>query len=383
MKVLHVTPSFAPAWRYGGPTESVFELCRHLPATGAVVRVLTTNAHGLEEVLETPTDREIELERGLSVFYCRRLFRHSVSVSLLRHLSAYVRWADIVHLTAVYSFPTIPTLLASRLFSRPVLWSPRGALQRWDQSSRVWAKALWEAVCKIARPRRLALHATGDAEGKACRERFPEVEVRVVSNGVSVPDIGSERTTDCSALRILYFGRFDPLKGVDNLLRACSWVDADLAGAWRLSLVGNGTDTYTAELRSMISELGLSGKVSLRNGVWGEAKHDLFANHDVLVLPSHSESFGMVVAEALAHAVPAIASTGTPWQRLEEVGCGLWVDNAPGSLGKAIVRMASAPRSEMGQRGREWMLREFSWDDHAAEIHSIYSSLVGSSQAAE
>ena len=67
-----------------------------------------------------------------------------------------------------------------------------------------------------------------------------------------------------------------------------------------------------------------------------------------------------------------IASKGTPWQRLEEKGCGLWVENDPASLADAIERMAALPLTEMGQRGRQWMEREFSWHERAKEMIQIY-----------
>jgi len=54
----------------------------------------------------------------------------SVSPTFLRLLAAYVSWADIVHLTAVYSFPSI----ACKILGKPLVWSPRGMLQRWDEA---------------------------------------------------------------------------------------------------------------------------------------------------------------------------------------------------------------------------------------------------------
>src|SRR5437588_10956597 len=113
MKVAHITPSFYPAHFYGGPTQSVYQLCRHLPAEGFEVRVLTTNANG-PAVLDVDTSREFEVSAGLSVAYRKRIARESVSPRLLRDLAGYIRWADLVHLTAVHSFPTLPALWTAR-----------------------------------------------------------------------------------------------------------------------------------------------------------------------------------------------------------------------------------------------------------------------------
>jgi glycosyltransferase involved in cell wall biosynthesis len=84
----------------------------------------------------------------------------------------------------------------------------------------------------------------------------------------------------------------------------------------------------------------------------------------------------MVVAEALAHQVPVIASRGTPWQRLTDMQCGLWVDNTPEALAEAVKRIAAMPLHSMGDRGRLWMQREFSWDQVAVEMRELYADLV-------
>jgi glycosyltransferase involved in cell wall biosynthesis len=86
----------------------------------------------------------------------------------------------------------------------------------------------------------------------------------------------------------------------------------------------------------------------------------------------------MVVAEALAHGVPVIASRGTPWAEVEKNQCGLWVDNTPGSLVQSIASIRAMALKEMGARGRDWMLSAFSWDARAIEMMGIYRSLVSS-----
>jgi glycosyltransferase involved in cell wall biosynthesis len=84
----------------------------------------------------------------------------------------------------------------------------------------------------------------------------------------------------------------------------------------------------------------------------------------------------MVVVEALARGVPVIASKGTPWRRLEEVGCGPWVSCDAESLAVAIEGIRKMPLSDMGERGREWMVREFSWPSIARQMLGVYRDLV-------
>jgi glycosyltransferase involved in cell wall biosynthesis len=117
--------------------------------------------------------------------------------------------------------------------------------------------------------------------------------------------------------------------------------------------------------------------VDFTGEVFGDAKEDLFAESDVLVAPSYVENFGMVIAEALAHEVPVIASRGTPWQGLQANQCGLWVENDAAGLATAIRRMRALPLRDMGRRGRCWMQREFSWEAVSTQMLALFHECLG------
>ncbi|MGD0074005.1 MAG: glycosyltransferase [Candidatus Binataceae bacterium] len=379
MKILHVVPSFAPAWRYGGPINTVLQLCRQMARSGCEVRVLTTDANGPDAVLDIPTSREIETADGLRVRYCARLMPESVSMRLLRELPRYLRWADVVHLTAVYSFPTIPTLLACKLMDKPVVWSPRGSLQRWEGTRRSLLKTMWERICRAVAPRRLRLHVTSEEENRESTSRLPGIQTVIIPNGVEIPD-ESRHTERKEALRLLYIGRINPKKGIENLLAAFKLLNGH-GPQYKLTIAGTGDGPYEASIRGEIARLALSHQAKMIGQVIGDAKHEAFENADVVVVPSHVENFCMVIAEALAHGVPVIASKGTPWAGVESVGCGLWVDNDPPSLADAIERINHMPLDDMGQRGRRWMVQQFSWETIAAKMLECYASLLPQREA--
>jgi glycosyltransferase involved in cell wall biosynthesis len=376
MKVLHVSPSFYPSKAYGGTIRSGYGLCRGLAQLGCDVRVLTTDTDGLGRTLGVANDRELQVD-GLRVRYCHKRLRNSVSPALLRVLPSYIQWANVVHLTAVYSFPTFPTLFFCRLFNKPVVWSPRGALQRWDGSSRVVHKWVWESICQKLAPRNnLVLHVTSQAEAEQSLKRFPRLRAVVIPNGVEVSQ-NLKRSASNGRLRLLYLGRLHPIKGIEALLEACAIVGG-LSPDWHLFIAGTGSPSYVGFLKSKVKELGLSEQVEFVGEVFEEKKEALFAQSDVALVPSHIENFGIVVAESLAHAVPVIASKGTPWIGLETNRCGLWVDNDPESLATAIRKIRTLPLQEMGQRGREWMEKDFSWESLSGEMLAVYRECIRS-----
>jgi glycosyltransferase involved in cell wall biosynthesis len=373
MRVLHIVPMFYPAHYYGGPTQSVYSLCRHVARLGGEVRVLTTNANGPTADLPVRTGVEEELDDAVRVTYCRRLLAQAVAPSLTSRLSAMVRWADVVHITAVYSFPVIPALLACRTQNKPVVWSPRGSLQRWSGSRRVPLKNVWDLFCRMVKPPRLVLHVTSQEEAEESTARYPGVPAAVIPNGVEIPE-SVDHTENTGTLRLIYLGRIDQKKGIENLLDACAGLDGMLE--WSLSIAGTGDPDYVQSIAARIDRLGLSHRARMLGAVVGEAKQRLFENADLIVTPSYTENFGNVVAEALAHGVPALASRGTPWRELPERGCGDWVDNDPTSLRAALLQMSRMPLREMGRRGREWMIRDFSWQERAGEIWRLYNKIT-------
>jgi glycosyltransferase involved in cell wall biosynthesis len=180
-------------------------------------------------------------------------------------------------------------------------------------------------------------------------------------------------------LRLLYLGRLHPIKGIENLLAACKQLNDNAGIAWSLTVAGTGKPEYSEALKTRTCKLGLNQQVKIVGEVLGRTKRGLFENADIMVVPSYAESFGMVVAEALAQGIPVIASTGTPWRRLEEIGCGFWASNDPESLADAIQRMSKMPLRDMGRKGREWMAKEFAWPSVAAQMMQTYCRLMARS----
>jgi glycosyltransferase involved in cell wall biosynthesis len=292
----------------------------------------------------------------------------------MRLLPAYMRWADIVHLTGVYNFPTFPTILLARLLKKPLIWSPRGALQRWQGSSRIGLKAVWDFLWfHVADRIGLTMHVTSEHESRETLARFRGLRMAMIPNGVDVP-VELNRIERNGDLRLLFIGRLDPKKGIESLLKACSLVDS--APPWRLAIAGWGAPEYVSQLREQVHALGVSGRVEMLGTVLAEAKKRLFECSDVALVPSYTENFAIVVAEALAHGVPVIASTGTPWSRLKEMKCGLWVDNDPETLAGAIRSIRTMPLQDMGLRGREWMRNEFSWSAVAKQMLDLYHQVL-------
>jgi glycosyltransferase involved in cell wall biosynthesis len=103
-----------------------------------------------------------------------------------------------------------------------------------------------------------------------------------------------------------------------------------------------------------------------------------------LVVASHSENFSNVVVEALSVETPVVASLGTPWAELAEVGCGAWVDNQAKPLADAIEPFLTSPelRRSAGVEGRLLVQRKYTWPTIARQLLEAYDGAIRLHQGA-
>lgn len=375
MKVLHIVPTFYPATYFGGPVFSVYGLCNALSQMPDVeLRVLTTDNAGPELRRIKPETFPVLFPNGYSVYYFKYLFGVSVSPLMLFRMPSMIRWADIVHITSVYSFPTIPALLFCKILQKPVVWSPRGALQRWEGSTRPLLKKVWESICNaLLDKNHCVLHVTSENEAEESGQKITKARIEIIKNGIDIPKENPERVwMPDGKLRLLFMGRLHPKKGIKNLLQAVKILNGNII----LTICGTGDDDYALSLKNMADELGIAEYIHFAGHVEGDEKSRIFWSSDVSVVPSYTENFAMVVAEALAHGVPVIASKGTPWSEIIGHQCGLWVENDPASLVRAITKIRNKDLHQMGLNGKKWMEEEFSWAVAAEDMFNVYKRLV-------
>ena len=377
MKILQVTPSFYPAWIYGGPTRSVYHLSCALGAAGGQVRVLTTDANGARP-LAVVCNTDMALSDAVNVRYCRRVALNSVSPRLLWELKA-AAWADIIHLQGAYSFPTFFALAQANHRNKPLVWSPRGAFGHWRGSRRPTLKRLWRKLCRQLAPQNLTLHATSPHERDHIDARWPDAHIRIVPNGVHIPPpppFEPPQRATAADLQLLFMGRLAPIKGLERLLEACAQLSAGEVGRWHLTIAGAGAAHYERRLRGYAAALGIGEQTTFLGLVSGQQRRDCYHAAHVTIVPSHREAFSMVVIESLAHGVPVIASRHTPWRALHDRRCGLWVDNHAQALTNAITSINKMPLSDMGARGRSWVSQHFNWPSIAKQMLNVYAEAL-------
>lgn len=254
--------------------------------------------------------------------------------------------------------------------------SPRGMLSTWALAHSKWKKRLiWFWMQKRALEAATCFHATAESERADIRRLGFSSPIAVIPNGIDVPS--EPRQSPMSKRRLLFLARIHKKKGVDLLLKAWSNLESRHPD-WILTVAGPDEEGYLDEMKKLAAALQLR-KVEFTGPVYGEQKSNLFLSSDLYVLPTHSENFGMTVAEALAHGVPAIVTKGAPWQGLEDHRCGWWIDLSEDSLIACLDQVLAIDDPElraMGERGRKWMLQQYSWSSVAEKMEHTYSWLL-------
>jgi glycosyltransferase involved in cell wall biosynthesis len=317
-----------------------------------------------------------------------RIVRHEPSAPraiyfsrhMLRGLAALAARADVVHVHSNWTFPVWLGCQAAIAAGRPLVISPHGCLDPVRLAHSAWKKRLVGALDRRCLRQADVIHATSEAERDWIEQYVgggPRIEV--IPIGVDLPALRETANPAARTRTVLSLGRLHPLKGLDLLLDGWDRAIRALppAARWELVIAGPDEQGTQGMLERRARELGLAN-VTFSGPHYGADKHRAFANADLFVLPSRSENFGIVVAEALAAGVPVITTKGTPWSEIES-SCGWWVDTEAEPLAHALssaMRLSDAERAAMGSRGRELVAAKYQWPSVGRAMVEMYQRII-------
>jgi glycosyltransferase involved in cell wall biosynthesis len=365
LKVLLTSTSLLPD--YGGPALSVSRLATALADAGAKVGLWAS-------------DRSAAITPLLAAV-------SSVNRIIGDEFDALDRFGepDILHDNGIWLRHNHRFAAFAEKHGIPRVVSTRGMLEPWALNHKGLKKKIaWRLYQRRDLKQALCHIATGEEEARNLKYLELGVPIAIVPNGVDVPEewpsnVASESET---ALRYerkrtaLFLGRIYPIKGLPMLIEA--WARVRPAG-WCLHIAGPDEAGHKKEVERAVFAAGLGEVVSFTGPVDPQMKNSAFLDANLLVLPTHSESFGMVVAEALAYSVPVLTTTAAPWSILRQRGCGWWVDATLDGITEGLRQATSLDTEElraMGKKGRALVVAEFSWKRIANLMLSTYEEVL-------
>lgn len=369
MKSCQIVPSLEA--RHGGPSRSVLNLAKALVQCGSQVDLLTTDPGA-------PWERS---EEGVDIRAFHRNWPGKIcaSMGLRTHLASVE--TDLVHHHSLWLRTLHYAHRAARARSVPLVLSPRGMMDRWAWRHRARRKTFartfihpgaFEAVD--------GWHATSPREAEDIRSLGFQQPICVAPNGVSAPS-ASEQEAAAEHWRklipasrqkpvALFYSRFHKKKRVLELIDLWREFGSD---DWLLLLVGIPEEFSPQKIENYVLNTGQTGRIRAIDGLGHPPPYGIAS---LFVLPSHGENFGLSIAEALAHGVPAVVTDTTPWLGLNAQGAGKCVPwNGYGEALREALSTDTQTLRRMGTCGRDWVLSEFSWEGSARKLLKFYASL--------
>lgn len=385
MKISLVVPSFYPATVYGGPIFSTLHTSEALAQMKDIeVYVSTTNANMMSR-LDVKENQWQRFDENFFVKYYNETKINVLSLSLLFNLWKDIKQADVVHVQYMFSTITPIALFYAKIFNKPVMLSPRGALCKWclEQGSKF--KKIWLHLLIGPFVNAITWHATAQQEKDEILAQFPNSKVEIIPNGIEFETYQTYSTLsqkefckifakqDMEADKIIIsMGRLQKKKGFDILIDAFAKITIDYPKA-KLFIAGQDEEEGK-NLSQQIKDLGFEKQVFLIGEIKEQEKIDFFANADLFVLPSHNENFGNVYVESLAAGTPIVASTGTPWSEVLEADCGKWVNNSVDDVVKAIVEMLGKDRELMRENSKK-LAKKYDWKNIAVQFKEVFERM--------
>lgn len=349
----------------GGPSRSVPMLVKGLAECGADVTLMTQRTENMNTHALDGTTAKLHIldkfkSEDVETFMRRERF-------------------DIVQLQSMWDIRYHRIVKICRRLDVPYIETPRGMLEPWSLDQKKWKKrlALWlyqmndlnHAAC---------IYTTADDEAKNVKALGVKVPCVVIPNGIEIDSYKCRTSVDGVKKQVLFLSRIHVKKGIELLIEAWSRIVNEFPG-WRLMIVGNGEAAYIRSLHEMAVRLGVGDSVAISEPVFGEAKIKLYQSSALFVLPSYSENFGMVIAEAMSCGVPVITTRCCPWEILNDTRTGwcidLSVDNLTDTLRQAM-NMNPSKLFDMGQRASLLVRENFDYRSVAKKTMEMYKLVI-------
>jgi glycosyltransferase involved in cell wall biosynthesis len=398
VKVLHVIPTFAPAWRWGGPVHAGVELTREQARQGHQVTVLTTNLD-VDGKLDVALNRPVAMGE-VEVWYAPVIGTNHVAYApgIGRFLRGHAEQFDVLHIHSLFSWPPTAAAFWANLKRIPYIVRPAGSLasvcmaKRYDilsqaRLSRAKKWLYFRTLSRLVLDRAAAIHFTTEEERQAAQPLGLRAPAIVVPLGVRRPDLrcasGSSTLRDREPAIgnkkiILYLSRLDPIKGLEQLIEALGLL-AKERDDFALVVVGDGPEAYRKKLLSVMDRHGITSRVVFLGPVFADAKWQAMQEADLFALSSHHENFGIAVVEAMAAGLPVVISKHVNIHlEIENGGAGLVTDLAPDEIAAALKRLLDNHelRLQMGRRARQLASECFNWSRVVEKLTCSYVDVV-------
>jgi len=364
MKVLIFITSIS--MRAGGPSRSVPMLAKGLAEAGEDVTLMTFRDEDMNTHALDGTNVKVEILDKSN--YKKEVREFIISEKF-----------DIIHLQSVWDLPYHYVAKVALKLNIPYIVTPRGMFEPWSLTQKKWKKKLaWRLYQGEDVKKAACVYTTAEMEAKHIRDLGIKTPTAVIPNGIEIDGYPCRKSVAKVKKQILFLSRIHEKKGIELLIDAFARLREDFSD-WTLKIVGNGDEAYIDGLKKMVAGKKMASAIQILPPVFGDAKVQLYQNSSLFCLPSYSENFGMVIAEAMSCGVPVVTTTNCPWEFINETKTGWCIDLSVENLEKSLREAMSLPAEELfeiGLRASKLIAERFDYRAVAKKTKQLYEELV-------
>ncbi|MDA9287287.1 glycosyltransferase [Amylibacter sp.] len=375
MKVLNVISSLNQELG-GGTAERSVQMSYFQNQAGIECSILTIN-QGIDDTL-------VEYLSGVEIVALPYISsRFHIPVPMIGTIARLVRAADVVHLINHWSVLNVFVYLCIKLFSKPYVVCPAGALEKFGRSIYLKSFYNWIVGRNIIRGASRCVAITQDEVIQFSQYDVHPEDVVVISNGVvTEPPLPSK--DDNFRIKhglgtkpyILFMGRLNLIKGPDLLVDAfCRWHKEEPSG---YQLVLAGTDGgLLSGLQNKIDSANLNDVVHFIGFLSGEEKRQAYSSAELLVIPSRSEAMSIVVLEAGVLGTPMLATDKCGLNDFADLKCG-WICSATSEgIYSGLAEFSTADDKVLrGQNLKLYVLDNYDWSKLISKYSELYQTII-------
>lgn len=371
----------------GGTTFFASDLSDELAKIGVDVLIFSNSSKNKDSNLKDlylPKNKDIKIQLiEHQDNFISKIFAASYRKELTKRINENV---NLMHITGLWEPSTHASFALARKYSIPTIVSPQGMLEPWALNNSFYKKKFsWYLYQNRDLKYINVLHATAEQEAENLKKLGLKQPIAIIPNGINFKDY--DKTQNISKFnnnnelyvkkkdyrrKLLYLSRIHPKKGLINLVKAWEKLKPN---KWKVIVAGPDEGGHRQDVEKLISEKKLSEYFEFIGPVEGKSKYDLYKSSDLFILPTYSENFGIVVAEALMSGLPVITTKGAPWEGLVKNDCGWWIDIGVDPMIKTLKQALSLSPDildQMGNRGKIYAENNFGYASIAKKMLEVY-----------